>query len=131
MFVSFIHVNARTKEKLIKVIIKYLKMLPFLKSDGTVLPYGSFPFLAVVHHVCGTLRRPSLVRMPSLCKLLNFMCLSLCLQCEFISGLPRLILKVFLQGLVQQNILMSTQIVFSSVTKLDFMSNQIKEGYLT
>ena len=26
-FVNFIHVNARTKEKLIKVIVKYLKML--------------------------------------------------------------------------------------------------------
>ena len=36
MFVSFIHVNARTKEKLIKAIVKYLKMLPYLKSDGMV-----------------------------------------------------------------------------------------------
>ena len=34
MFVSFTHVNARNKEKLIEVIVKYLKMLPFLKSDG-------------------------------------------------------------------------------------------------
>ena len=39
----FIYVNARTKEKLIKVIVKYLKMLP-LKSDGTVSPCRSFPF---------------------------------------------------------------------------------------
>jgi hypothetical protein len=77
MFVSFIHVNARTKEKLIKVIVKYLKtlpylksdgtivkylkMLPYLKSDGTVSPCGSFPFLAVVHRVCGTLHGSSLV----------------------------------------------------------------------
>jgi len=51
----FIHVNARNKEKLIKVIVKYLKMLPYLKSDGTVSPCGSFPFLAVVHRVYGTL----------------------------------------------------------------------------
>ena len=36
MFVSFIHMNDRTKEKLIKVIVKYLKVLPYLKSDGTV-----------------------------------------------------------------------------------------------
>ena len=36
MFVSFIHVNAITKEKLITMIDKYLKMLPYLKSDGTV-----------------------------------------------------------------------------------------------
>jgi len=28
MFVSFIHMNARTKEKLIKAIVRYLKMLP-------------------------------------------------------------------------------------------------------
>jgi len=55
MFVSFIHVNARTKEKLIKAILKYLKMLPYLKSDGTVSPCESFPFLVVVHRVCGTL----------------------------------------------------------------------------
>ena len=61
MFVSFIHVNAKTKEKLIEVIVKYLKMLPYLKSDGTISPYGSFPFLAVVHHVCGTLHGSSLV----------------------------------------------------------------------
>jgi len=61
MFVSFIYVNARTKEKLIKVIDKYLNMLPSLKSDGIVSPCGSFPFLAVVHHVCGTLHRSSLV----------------------------------------------------------------------
>jgi len=54
MFVSFIYVNAKTKEKLIKVIVKYLKMLPYLKSDGTVSPCGRFPLLAVVHHVCGT-----------------------------------------------------------------------------
>ena len=47
--------NAKTKEKLRKVIVTYLKMLPNLKSDGTVLPSGSFPFLAVVHRVCGTL----------------------------------------------------------------------------
>ena len=53
--------NARTKEKLIKVIVKYLKMLPYLKSDGTVLPRGSFPFLAVVHRVCGTLHESSLM----------------------------------------------------------------------
>jgi hypothetical protein len=25
-----------------------------LKSDGTVLPCGSLPFLAVMHRVCGT-----------------------------------------------------------------------------
>ena len=55
MFMSFIHLNARTKEKLIEVIVKYLKMLPYLKSDGTVSPCGSFPFLAIVHRVCGTL----------------------------------------------------------------------------
>ena len=61
MFVSFTHVNARNKEKLIEVIVKYLKMLPFLKSDGTVLPYGSFPFFAVVHRVGGTLHGSSLV----------------------------------------------------------------------
>ena len=61
MFVSFIHVNARTKEKLIEVIVKYLKMLPYLKSDGTVSPCGSFPFLAVVHRVCGTLYGSSLM----------------------------------------------------------------------
>ena len=54
MFVSFIHVNARNKKKLIEVIVKYLKMLPYLKSDGTVSPCGRFPFLAVVHRVCGT-----------------------------------------------------------------------------
>ena len=53
--------NARTKEKLIKVIVKYLKMLPYLKSDGTVSPCGSFPFLAVVHRVCGTLHGSSLM----------------------------------------------------------------------
>ena len=61
MFVSFIHVNARTKEKLIEVIVKYLKMLPYLKSDGTVSSFGSFPFLAVGHRVCGTLPGSSLV----------------------------------------------------------------------
>ena len=61
MFVSFIHVNARTKEKLIKVIDKYFKILPYLKSDGRVSPYGSFPLLAVVHRVCGTLHGSSLV----------------------------------------------------------------------
>jgi len=55
MFVSLFYVNARTKEKLIKAIVKYLKMLPYLKSDGTVSPWGSFPFLVVVHHVCGIL----------------------------------------------------------------------------
>ena len=60
MFVSFIHMNAGTKEKHIKVIVKYLKMLPYLKSDGTVSPCGSFPFLAVVHRVCGTLHKSSL-----------------------------------------------------------------------
>ena len=43
-----------------KVIVKYLKMLPNLKSDGTVSPCGNFPFLAVVHRVCGTLHRSSL-----------------------------------------------------------------------
>ena len=129
MFVSFIYMNARTKKELIKVIVKYLKMLPCLKNDGTISSCGSFPFLAVVHRVCGTLHGSCATS--SLCKLLNLMCLSLCLQCEFISGLPRLILKVFLQGLVQQSIPMSTQAVFSSVTKLDSMSNQIKEGYLT
>ena len=62
MFVSFIHVNARTKEKLVEVKVKYLKMLPYLKSDGTVSPCGSSPFLVVVHHVCGTLHGSSLVR---------------------------------------------------------------------
>ena len=61
MFVSFIHVNARNKEKLIEVIVKYLKILPYLKSVGTVSPCGSFPFLAVVHRVCGTLHGSSLV----------------------------------------------------------------------
>jgi len=55
MFVSLFYVNARTKEKLIKAIVKYLKMLPYLKSDGTISPCGSFPFLAAVHRVCGTL----------------------------------------------------------------------------
>ena len=59
MFVSFIHVNTRTKEKLIKAIVKYLKMLPYLKSDGIVSPCGSFPFLAVVHRVCGILHASS------------------------------------------------------------------------
>ena len=53
--------NARTKEKLIKVIVKYLKMLPYLKSDGTVSLCGSFPFLAVVHRVCSTLLGSSLM----------------------------------------------------------------------
>jgi len=53
--------NARTKEKLIKVIVKNLKMLPYLKSDGTVSPYGSFPFLADVHRVRGTLHGSSLM----------------------------------------------------------------------
>ena len=43
--------NARTKEKLIKVIVRYLKMLPYLKSDGTVSPCGSFPFVVVVYLV--------------------------------------------------------------------------------
>ena len=38
--------NAGTKEKLIKVIVKYLKMLPYLKSDGIVSPCGSFSFLS-------------------------------------------------------------------------------------
>ena len=61
MFVSFIHVYARTKEELIKVLVKYLKMLPYLKCDGTVSPCGSFPFLAVVHRVCGTLHESSLM----------------------------------------------------------------------
>ena len=51
--------NARTKEKLIKVIVKYFKML--LKSDGTVSPCGSFHFLAIVHRVCGTLHGSSLM----------------------------------------------------------------------
>jgi len=60
MFVSFIHVNART-EKLIKVIVKYLNMLLYLKSDGAVSPCGSIPFLAVVHRVCGTFHGSSLV----------------------------------------------------------------------
>ena len=55
----FIHVNARNKEKLIKVIVKYLKMLPYLKSDGTVSPCGSFPFLGAVHRVCGSLHGSS------------------------------------------------------------------------
>jgi len=55
MFVSFVHVYARTKEKLIKAIVKYLKVLPYLKSDGIVSLCGSFLFIAVVHHVCGTL----------------------------------------------------------------------------
>ena len=133
MFVSLFYVNAWTKEKLIKVIVKYLKMLPYLKSDGTISPCESFPFLAVVH--CGTLCLvPWIISLWStsfLCKLLNFMCHFLHLQCEFISGLPRFIFKVFLQGLVPQNIPISTQAVFSSVTKPDSMSNQIKEGYLT
>ena len=53
--------NATTKEKLIKVIVKYFKMLPYLKSDGTVSPCGSFPFLAVVHRVCGILHESSLM----------------------------------------------------------------------
>jgi len=61
MFVSFIHVNVRTKEKLIKAIDKYLKMLPYLKSDDIVSPCGSFPFLAIVHRVCGTLHASSLI----------------------------------------------------------------------
>jgi len=60
MFVSFIHVYARTKEKLIKVIVKYLMVLPYLMSDGIVSPCGSFPFLVVVHRVCDTLHRSSL-----------------------------------------------------------------------
>ena len=55
MFVSLFYVNDRTKGKLIRAIVKYHKMLPYLKSDGTVSPCGSFPFLAVVHRVCGTL----------------------------------------------------------------------------
>ena len=38
MFISFIHLYARTKEKIIKVIVKYLKVLPYLKSDGIVSP---------------------------------------------------------------------------------------------
>ena len=69
--------NARTKEKLIKVIVKYLKVLPYLKSDGIVSPCGSFPFLAVVHCVCATLHGSSLYderAMSFLCNLLNFMC---------------------------------------------------------
>jgi len=37
MFVSFIHVNARTKEKLIKVIVKYLKMLPYERASRTLI----------------------------------------------------------------------------------------------
>ena len=52
--------NARTKEKLIKVIVKYLKMLPCSKSDGIVSSCGSFPFLAVGRRVCGTLHGSSL-----------------------------------------------------------------------
>ena len=60
MFVSLFYANARTKEKLIKVIVKYFKMLPYLKSDGILSPCGSFPFLAVVHRVCGTLHGSSL-----------------------------------------------------------------------
>ena len=60
MFVSLFYVNATTKEKLIKAIVMYLKMLPYLKSDGTVSPCGSFPFLVVVHRVCGTLHESSL-----------------------------------------------------------------------
>ena len=53
--------NARAKEKLIKVKVKYLKVLPYLKSDGIVSPCGSFPFLAVVHRACGTLHGSSLM----------------------------------------------------------------------
>ena len=37
MFVSFIHVNARTKVKLIKVIVKYLKMLPYERASRTLI----------------------------------------------------------------------------------------------
>jgi hypothetical protein len=40
-------------------------------------------------------------------------------------------LGVSLQGLVQQNIPLSILEVFGSITKLDSMSNQIKEGCLT
>ena len=51
MFVSLSYVNARTKEKLIKAIVKYLKILPYLKSDGTISPCGSFPFVVAVYRV--------------------------------------------------------------------------------
>ena len=54
MFVSLFYVNARTREELIKAIVKYLKMLPYLKSDGILSLCGSFPFLAVVPRGCGT-----------------------------------------------------------------------------
>ena len=43
-----------------ELIVAYLKMLPYLKSDGIVSPCGSYPFLAVVHCVCGTLHGSSL-----------------------------------------------------------------------
>jgi hypothetical protein len=46
-------------------------------------------------------------------------------------GFPNLNLGVSLQGLVQQNIPLSIIAVFSSITKLDSMSNLIKEGCLT
>jgi len=133
----FIHVNARTKEKLIKVIVKYLKMLPYLKNDGIDSPCGSFPFLEVVHRVCRTLCFvPWIISLwwmsyVFLVQIVNIHVSHLSPMWVCILGLPRLILKVFLQGLVRQNIPMSTQVVFISVTKLDSMSNQIKEGYLT
>jgi len=51
MFVYLFYVNARTREKLIKAIVKYLKMLPYLKSDGTISPCGNFPFVMGVYLV--------------------------------------------------------------------------------
>ena len=53
------------------MIVKYLKMLPYLKSDGTVSPCGSFPFLAVVHRVCGTLHESSLMSYVFLVKIVK------------------------------------------------------------
>lgn len=44
---------------------------------------------------------------------------------------PKLNLRVSLQGLVQQNIPVSTKAILSSITKPDSMSNRIKEGGLT
>ena len=136
MFVSFIYMNARTKEKLIKVIVKYLKVLPYLKSDGVVSPCGSYPFIVVVFLVYVLCLLPwiislwwmSYVFLVSVVKL--DVSLSLSPMWVYLRT-SQIDIESFSAGVSRQNIPMSTQVVFSSITELDSMSNQIKEGYLS
>jgi hypothetical protein len=53
------------------------------------------------------------------------------LSCEFFFWLTQIGFMNFLQGLVRQNNQYLLKHNFSSITKLDSMSNWIKEGYLT